>query len=628
MPGCPSCADHSLRIASKSTAIQPKTCVLENGTTINCTCPEVDYILYYMIVTPEKSVTWGTKQILSIVGALFLVCLSALFSGLTLGLLGLDTTQLEILKESGGEKERHYAARILPVRRRGNLLLCTLLLGNVMVNAGISVLTADITSGFVGFVLSSAVIVVFGEILPQSVCSRYGLLIGAHTIWLVYIVMALLFVIAFPISFILDKLLGKEIGTVFSKEELKKLVELQAAQGHGLNTDEARIVGGALELNRVNVSQVMTPVERSFMLEINEKLNSDTMTDVWQTGHSRIPVYQNNKNNIVGLLFTKDLVLINPEEEIPLSTILTFYGREVLKVYPDQKLDEILKMFKTGRSHLAIVHEPKEDENGGDPYYETLGLVTLEDIIEEILREEIVDETDVFIDNQTGRRVHRDDAQINMFLRFNKSETFRRLTPKQVLAATSYLYKSLDLFRYIPEAHLQALLGRSRVIQMKQDSYIYEKNQESDIFCLILQGRVEVKSGIDNFVSENGPWSFLGVRALTQPHFLSDFSAKCVKDTSFVSVSRNDFVDFVKQLLVSDTTFFLPKELEWIQAKSQPSELLRNRSYAKTIPSPKSIHSPNRSPSIIVDDTSRSLETKQLIDDYGDVVVDVDGRSL
>jgi len=370
---------------------------LENGTTINCTCPQE--------VVEEKH--WGTEQTLGIIGAVFLVMLSALFSGLTLGLLGLDTNQLEILKESGGEKERKYAAKILPVRRRGNLLLCTLLLGNVMVNAGISVLTADITSGLVGFLLSSAVIVVFGEIIPQAICSRYGLFIGAHVIWLIYIVMALLFIIAFPISFILDKVLGKEIGTVFNKDELKKLVELQAAQGHGgLNVDEARIVGGALELNRINVGQVMTPIERSFMLEISDKLSSDTMTDVWQTGHSRIPVYSSNKNNIVGLLFTKDLVLINPEEEVPLSTILTFYGREVIKVYPDQKLDEMLKIFKTGRSHLAIVHEPKEDENGGDPYYATLGLVTLEDIIEEIIREEIVDETDVFIDNQTGKRVH------------------------------------------------------------------------------------------------------------------------------------------------------------------------------------------------------------------------------
>jgi metal transporter CNNM len=218
--------------------------------------------------------------------------------------------------------------------------------------------------------------------------------------------MFILFPIAWPISFILDKMLGQEMGIVFSKDELKLLVEKQATAGHGdLNSDEAKIVGGVLELSRLTVGGIMTPIEKAFMLEINDRLNGDTMTMIWQTGHSRIPVYQHDRNNIVGLLFTKDLVLINPDDDIPLSTILTFYGREVLKVFPDTKLDEMLKTFKTGRSHVAIVHDSKEDDNGGDPYYVTLGLVSLEDIIEEILRDEIVDETDVYVDNLGNKRV-------------------------------------------------------------------------------------------------------------------------------------------------------------------------------------------------------------------------------
>jgi metal transporter CNNM len=150
------------------------------------------------------------------------------------------------------------------------------------------------------------------------------------------------------------------MGIVFSKDELKLLVEKQATAGQGgLNFDEAKIVGGVLELSRLTVGGIMTPVDKTFMLEVNDKLNGDVMTMIWQTGHSRIPVYQNDRNTIVGLLFTKDLMLINPEDEVPLSTILTFYGREVLKVFPDTKLDEMLKTFKTGRSHIAIVHDSK-----------------------------------------------------------------------------------------------------------------------------------------------------------------------------------------------------------------------------------------------------------------------------
>ena len=101
-----------------------------------------------------------------IIGAFALLCLSALFSGLTLGLMGLDTNELEIVRESGEAQERRYAAAILPVRRRGNLLLCTLVTGNVAVISLQSILLADLTSGLVGFLLSTVLTVVFGEQVP------------------------------------------------------------------------------------------------------------------------------------------------------------------------------------------------------------------------------------------------------------------------------------------------------------------------------------------------------------------------------------------------------------------------------------------------------------------------------
>ena len=102
---------------------------------------------------------------------ILLILLSGLFSGLTLGLLGLDTKNLELLtmgpfENAEAEKQAEYAKRILPVRKKGNLLLCTLLLGNVAVNSLLAILMADITSGLVGFALSTALIVIFGEITP------------------------------------------------------------------------------------------------------------------------------------------------------------------------------------------------------------------------------------------------------------------------------------------------------------------------------------------------------------------------------------------------------------------------------------------------------------------------------
>lgn len=81
----------------------------------------------------------------------------------------------QIVAESGTPDKRRDAQRIMPIRKRGNLLLCTLLLGNVAVNSALSILMADVTSGLVGFFTSTIVIVIFGEILPQAICSRFPL---------------------------------------------------------------------------------------------------------------------------------------------------------------------------------------------------------------------------------------------------------------------------------------------------------------------------------------------------------------------------------------------------------------------------------------------------------------------
>ncbi len=81
----------------------------------------------------------------------------------------------QIVAESGSPDKRRDAQRIMPIRKRGNLLLCTLLLGNVAVNSALSILMADVTSGLVGFFTSTIVIVIFGEILPQATCSRFPL---------------------------------------------------------------------------------------------------------------------------------------------------------------------------------------------------------------------------------------------------------------------------------------------------------------------------------------------------------------------------------------------------------------------------------------------------------------------
>lgn len=140
--------------------------------------------------------------------------------------MALDRTDLKIYENTGSEKEKGFARVIIPVRNHGNYLLCTLLLGNVLVNSSLTILLDDLTSGMIAIVGSTMGIVIFGEIVPQAICSRHGLAIGAHTVWITKFFMLLTFPLSYPISLILNWILGEEIGAYYNRERLKELIKV------------------------------------------------------------------------------------------------------------------------------------------------------------------------------------------------------------------------------------------------------------------------------------------------------------------------------------------------------------------------------------------------------------------
>lgn len=168
---------------------------------------------------------------IQIIVIIILLCFSGLFSGLNLGLMSLDQTELSIMENSGTPQEKRYAKIIRPVRKRGNFLLCTILLGNVLVNNTLAILLDDLTgSGMAAVVGATLAIVIFGEIIPQAICSRYGLAVGARTMWFTKFFMVITFPMSYPISRILDCILGEEIGYVFNRDRLRELFRITENQ--------------------------------------------------------------------------------------------------------------------------------------------------------------------------------------------------------------------------------------------------------------------------------------------------------------------------------------------------------------------------------------------------------------
>ncbi|MAZ30129.1 hypothetical protein CL655_02490 [bacterium] len=311
--------------------------------------------------------------------SLLLIAASALFSGLTLGYFTLEPQSLKRRAKAGDRR----AARILPLREQGNHLLTTLLLGNVAVNSALAIFLGSIASGVVAGVLATSIIFIFGEIIPQAVISRHALYFGAKAAPIVQLLMLLLRPFTWPIATILDRVLGQELPTVYSHSELMEIVaEHEASEHSAVDEDEKRIVHGALQFSHTTVREVMTSAEQVVMYDVGSRLDDALRENMDEHGYSRYPLYEGKRDNVVGLLYTKELIT---ETTDVLLRDTEAYEDEIMQIRGDAKLDAVLKKMLTRRRHLAAVMS----KNG-----QFVGVISLEDIIEEIIQEEIEDEDD------------------------------------------------------------------------------------------------------------------------------------------------------------------------------------------------------------------------------------------
>ncbi|KAF7304745.1 hypothetical protein MKEN_01188600 [Mycena kentingensis (nom. inval.)] len=363
------------------------------------------------------------------------------------GLMGLDELHLRVLSTSSEDpNEQSNAKKVLRLlENKRHWVLVVLLLGNVIINESLPIfLDSAIGGGFAAVAISTAAIVIFGEIIPQALSVRYGLAIGAvcapfvlgkATFGTVALAdnPALMYIfspVAYPIAKLLDWMLGEGETHTYKKAELKSFLAFHRTGEQPLRDDEISILNGVLELNDKSVEDIMTPMKDVVTLSADAVLDEKLVERILLSGYSRFPVHEpGNPDAFVGLLLIKKLLRYDPSLALPVSgfplsilpeappTISCFQALDYLYVSCfGRSSDTNTRVAKLDALICYLYQSHPERSVEQSEWYITLEglfvsvqqpkLIRL-DIIEEILSEEIVDETDRYLSNTSKHRASR-----------------------------------------------------------------------------------------------------------------------------------------------------------------------------------------------------------------------------
>ena len=310
---------------------------------------------------------------------IILVAISAMCSGLNIALMSLGIADLTRKSKLGNSE----AKRVLPLRKNSHLTLAAILLTNVGVISATSLVLDKKFNGLVAGITSTLLIVIFGEVIPQALFARNALHFCARLAPMLKIMIIITYPIAKPLQLLLDKFLAQRSTPLHNRLELGLIIsEHMNHKESELDRDEVSIIRGALQLSEKRVRDIMTPIHKVFCLQPTDIIDAQTIDDIKAANWSRIPIINKAKTECHGILLMKDLVDIDFDEQpYPISALPL---RACLPVGSMTALDTMFRRFIAGRTHLIPVE--KDDK--------IIGIVTIEDLLEEILGQEIEDETD------------------------------------------------------------------------------------------------------------------------------------------------------------------------------------------------------------------------------------------
>ncbi len=330
---------------------------------------------------------------------LFLLVLSGLFSGAEIALFSLGPEKLTALKNlTDSKSELSRIARLESLKANPQKLLVTILIGNNVVNVGSAALATIVATNYArenGFADNETMVVaivtavmtflilLFGEITPKSLAHKYAVKFSLFITPALSFLQFILAPIVIPLTSIVKKFSGKEeTSHGLTEEELKAALELSEQEGK-IEHSEKEWVEKILEFGEHTVENVMTARSKIFALEDSTSI-FEAIQEIQETKFSRIPIYHEDLDEVTGILSVHGILEKILDKDIKKLKVANLPLNKTLKIPVTMKIDTLLHTFQDENTHMALVY----DEHGG-----LLGLITMEDVLEEIFGE-IQDETD------------------------------------------------------------------------------------------------------------------------------------------------------------------------------------------------------------------------------------------
>jgi len=393
--------------------------------------------------------------------ALLLTLFGGLMSGLTVGYLSIDSLVLELKLKNGTETEKKNALVLLSVLENQHHLLVTLLVANSAAMEALPIFLNMLVPELVAVVISVTAVLIFGEVIPQAVCTGPNqITIAAKVAPLTKCLMIVESIIAYPLSKILDLIMGEHNKSRYNNTDLKALIELHSENAikdileHGNDADmglsvaQTKLINGTIDLVSAKASDVMTPYDKVATVSDEQIVDEAFIKRINSMGYSRFPIYKgSDRHQILGMLLIKKLVGVGASNKT--ISELNIPLRKPLVIPPTMSLTDLLMEFRKGKSHMALV---TQDPSSMQKYLgldaknsvinnapmvgsivikdsEIMGIVTLENVIEKAMGGEILDEVDYDKSRREELKATMDTAhtQRNEMLRRGVPNNAKRL---------------------------------------------------------------------------------------------------------------------------------------------------------------------------------------------------------